>query len=140
MGEVYGRIVEGEMLIQATDRELGHSRPETTLVETGGFGGHMLHVQTRGRRHVMLECCVLGRGTKTKLIEAVGRIDLVHIWDGDQDRVAAVFLGVQVEAQLQDEMLLNRISFCKRSVDGATEGFIGMEQNWVKRLGEGQAN
>ena len=29
-------------------------------------------------RHVMLECCVLG-GARTKLIEIVGRIDLVDI-------------------------------------------------------------
>ena len=44
-------------------------------------------------RHVMLEYCVLG-GAMTKLRETVGRNDLVDIWGEDQDRVAAVFLGV----------------------------------------------
>ena len=59
----------------------------------------------------MLECWVLG-GARTKLIEAVGRIDVVDIWGEDQDRVEEVLLGVQVEAQPQDEML-NRITLAR---------------------------
>ena len=59
----------------------------------------------------MLECSVLG-GARTKLIEAVGRIDLVDIWGEDQDRAAAVLQGIQVEAKSQDEML-NRKTFAR---------------------------
>ena len=78
MGQVYGWIVWGEMPIQATDGGLGYGRPVTTLGETERYGGCVYDVQTRDRRHVMVECCVLG-GARTKLIETVGRIDLVDI-------------------------------------------------------------
>ena len=51
-------------------------------------------------------------GTRTKLIEAEGRINRVDIWGEVEYRAAEVLLGVQVEAQSQDEML-NRIMFAR---------------------------